>query len=373
MNQIPWTLQRFCQTLKTCIAERDLLTGKSLQALYAKSLISPSTYLDNHFILLYSKCGRLTSARKAFDAAPHPNVFTFNAIIAAYAKESQPHVAHQLFDKNPQPDLVSYNTLISAYADRGDTGPALRLFRGMRDEDLDMDGFTFSAVITACSRDIVLISQLHALAFLGGFDSYTSVNNTLITYYGKNGFLEEAKRVFYGMGVKQDEVSWNSMIVAYGQHREGAKALALYQEMVHRELYVDMFTLASVLTAFTCLQDLCGGIQFHAQLIKTGFNQNSHVGSGLIDLYSKCRGGMSDCRKVFQEISEPDLVLWNTMISGYSQNEDFSEEALHCFAQMLRFGYRPDDCSFVLNTITIHLFSANTAKNWSPSFFRDME
>ncbi|KAK3016384.1 hypothetical protein RJ639_007362 [Escallonia herrerae] len=219
-----------------------------------------------------------------------------------------------MFDKNPQRDLVSYNTLISAYAEHGDTGPALCLFLGMREEGLDMDGFTFSAVIT---------------------------------YYGKNGFLEGAKRVFYGMGVNQDEVSWNSMIVAYGQLREGAKALALYQEMVHRELYVDMFTLASVLTAFTCLQDLCGGIQFHAQLIKTGFNQNSHVGSGLIDLHSKCRGGMSDCRKVFQEISEPDLVLWNTMISGYSQNEDFSEEALHCFTQMQRIGYHPDDCSFV--------------------------
>ncbi|XP_059644277.1 pentatricopeptide repeat-containing protein At3g49710 [Cornus florida] len=347
MNQISWTLQSFRQILKTCIAERDLITGKSLQALYIKSFIAPSTYLSNHFILLYSKCGRLTAARKAFDATINPNVFSFNAIIAAYTKESQPRIAHQLFDQIPQPDLVSYNTLIAGYADRGDTVPAISLFMGMREIGFEMDGFTFSAAITACCDDIVLMSQLHSLAISGGYDSYVSVNNSLVTYYSKNGYLEEAKRIFYGLGEIRDEVSWNSMIVVYGQHREGKKALALYQEMVRRELNVDMFTLASVLTAFTCLEDLCGGHQFHAHLIKTGFHQNPHVGSGLIDLYSKCRGGMSDCRKVFQEISGPDLVLWNTMISGYSQNEEFSEEALDCFRRMQRAGHRPDDCSFV--------------------------
>lgn len=212
---------------------------------------------------------------------------------------------------------------------------------------LDMDGFTLSAVITACCDDVGLIGQLHSVAVSSGFDSYVSVNNALLTYYGKNGDLDDAKRVFYGMGGIRDEVSWNSMIVAYGQHQEGSKALGLFQEMVRRGLSVDMFTLASVLTAFTCLEDLSGGLQFHGQLIKTGFHQNSHVGSGLIDLYSKCGGGMSDCRKVFEEITEPDLVLWNTMVSGYSQNEEFSEDALECFRQMQGIGYRPNDCSFV--------------------------
>lgn len=253
-----------------------------------------------------------------------------------------------MFDKIPHPDLVSYNTLISAYADRGETDPALSLFTGMRNMDLDMDGFTISAVITGCCDDIGLIRQLHSVAVSGGFDSYVSVNNALVTYYSKNGFLEEAKRVFYVMGELRDEVSWNSMIVAYGQHRQGLKALSLFQEMIRRGFKVDMFTLASVLTAFTCVEDLLGGLQFHAKLIKTGFHQNSHVGSGLIDLYSKCAaGGMSDCRKLFEEIPYPDLVLWNTMISGYSQNDEFSEDALDCFRQMQRVGHYADDCSFV--------------------------
>lgn len=347
MNQITFTLHSFRHLLKTCIAERDLLTGKTLHALYFKSFVPPSTYLSNHFVILYSNCSRLSYARRTFNLTSDPNVFSFNAIICAYAKESLIHIARELFDKIPQPDLVSYNTLLSAYANRGEIEPALSLFTRMRDEGLDMDGFTLSAAITACSNDVGLIRQLHSLVVLNGFDSYVSVNNTLLTYYSKNGFLEEAKRVFYEMGELRDEVSWNSMIVAYGQHREGLKALDLFQEMVTRGFEVDLFTLASVLTAFTCVEDLLGGRQFHAKLIKTGFHQNSHVGSGLIDLYSKCAGGMLECRKIFEDIAAPDLVIWNTMISGYSQNEEFSDAALDCFRQIQRIGYRPDDCSFV--------------------------
>ncbi|KAJ6678951.1 hypothetical protein OIU79_018836 [Salix purpurea] len=348
MTQISWTLQSFRQILKSCIASRDLIAGKSLHAIYLKSLVPSSTYLSNHFILLYSKCNLLTTAHHAFNQTHEPNVFSFNALVAAYAKESLIHVARHLFDQIPQPDLVSFNTLINAYADRGDTLSALSLFREMREMDLVMDGFTFSGVITACCCDVGLIRQMHSLAILSGFDSYVSVKNSLLTYYSKNGILEEAERVFDGMGEEvRDEVSWNSMIVAYGQHKRGLEALALYRHMVHRGFEIDMFTLASVLTTFSCAEALSGGLQFHAKSIKSGFNKNHHVGSGLIDMYAKCGAGMSESRKVFEEIRGSDLVVWNTMISGYAQNKELSVEALECFRQMQRAGYRPDDCSFV--------------------------
>uniref|UniRef100_F6GZG4 DYW domain-containing protein n=1 Tax=Vitis vinifera TaxID=29760 RepID=F6GZG4_VITVI len=195
MNQISWTLQRFRHLLKTCIAERDLSTGKSLHSLYIKSFIPPSTYFSNHFILLYSKCGRLAWARKAFEDISDPNVFSFNAIIAAYAKESPPLIAHQLFDQIPVPDLVSYNTLISAYADCGETAPALGLFSGMREMGLDMDGFTLSAVITACCDDVGLIGQLHSVAVLQLEPSNAAPYVVLSNMYASAGRWEEVATV----------------------------------------------------------------------------------------------------------------------------------------------------------------------------------
>ncbi|KHM99692.1 Pentatricopeptide repeat-containing protein [Glycine soja] len=339
----PLQLQTFRNLLKACIAQRDLITGKILHALYFKSLIPPSTYLSNHFTLLYSKCGSLHNAQTSFHLTQYPNVFSYNTLINAYAKHSLIHIARRVFDEIPQPDIVSYNTLIAAYADRGECGPTLRLFEEARELRLGLDGFTLSGVITACGDDVGLVRQLHCFVVVCGHDCYASVNNAVLACYSRKGFLSEARRVFreMGEGGGRDEVSWNAMIVACGQHREGMEA---------RGLKVDMFTMASVLTAFTCVKDLVGGRQFHGMMIKSGFHGNSHVGSGLIDLYSKCAGSMVECRKVFEEITAPDLVLWNTMISGFSLYEDLSEDGLWCFREMQRNGFRPDDCSFVCVT-----------------------
>ncbi|XP_050206236.1 pentatricopeptide repeat-containing protein At3g49710 [Mercurialis annua] len=345
---LSFALQNFRHLIKQCIANKDILTGKSLHSLYLKSLLPSSTYLSNHFIILYSKCNSPTLAQYAFNRTHHPNIFSYNVLLDVYAKKSTTGIARNLFDQIPQPDVVSYNTLISAYADCGDSLNALNLFREMREMGFEMNGFTISGVITSCCNDVSLIRQLHGLVVCYGFDCYVSVNNSFVTYYGKNGFLEDAEGVFYGMGMEnRDQVSWNTMIVAYGQHREGFKAMELFQIMTHRGIEVDIFTLASVLTALTCLGDFSGGLQFHAKLIKTGFYQNCHVGSGLVDFYAKCKGNMLDCRKVFEGVHGPDLVLWNTMISGYSLDEELSEEALECFREMQRAGFRPDDGSFV--------------------------
>ncbi|CAN1191366.1 Pentatricopeptide repeat-containing protein At3g49710 [Linum perenne] len=336
----------FRSLLKTCILNRDLYAGKCLHAQYIKRLLPPSTYISNHFILLYSKSGRLISARRAFNQTHDPNVFSYNALLDAYAKHSHPELARQLFDNIPQPDLVSYNTLISAYADRGDAAAALGLFGEMRRQCIDVDGFSVSGVITACCNEVTLLPQLHSLAVICGYDSYASVCNSLLTYYGKNGLLEDAKGVFLGMGGDvRDEVSWNSMIVSYGQRKEGVKAMELFRKMVHGGLVVDVFTVASMLTAFTSRNDLSWGLQLHGRSIKTGLHCNSHVGSGLIDMYAKCGEDMTESKKVLEEVISPDSVVWNTIISCYSRDEGLSEEALHCLKQMQLAGHRLDDCS----------------------------
>ncbi|RYR79858.1 hypothetical protein Ahy_A01g004661 [Arachis hypogaea] len=202
-NYHSWQLlnpHTFRNLLKACISERNLLAGKALHALFFKSHNNNNdnitTYLSNHFTILYSKCGTLRNARTAFDLTEHPNVFSYNAIINAYAKHSLPHIARQLFDQIPQPDLVSYNTLISAYAERGDCEQALGLLRVVREKCLAIDGFTLSGVIDACcGRGVGLIRQLHCFVVMGGFDSYASVNNAILTSYSKEGFLGEAKRL----------------------------------------------------------------------------------------------------------------------------------------------------------------------------------
>ncbi|KAK8948386.1 Pentatricopeptide repeat-containing protein [Platanthera zijinensis] len=290
-------LLRFRRLLKSCIATRDLAGGRTLHSLYLKSFIPPETYIHNHFVLLYSRCRHLNHARQMFDDIPHPNVFSYNALLAAYAHESQTHLAIDLFARIPDPDLVSYNTILSAYAAGGRTSDALTLFARMRCLGSDMDGFTLSSVVSSLAHTGA--EQLHATAITTGLYVYVSVSNSLICCYSRTGLLTEAEHVFDEIPAEfRDEISWNCMIVAYGQHRQGQKALSFFQDMVRRGFTIDMYTLASVLTAFTTVKNLPGGEQFHSFLIKSAFEKNSHVGSGLIDLYSKC-GSILDAKKVF--------------------------------------------------------------------------
>jgi pentatricopeptide repeat protein len=139
---------------------------------------------------------------------------------------------------------------------------------------------------------------------------------------------------------------WNCMIAVYGQHGHGRKAMELFQDMARLGLTADTCTLASVLSAFTSAQDLDAGMELHGRLIKGKFTHDPHVASGLVDLYAKC-GGIQDACKAFSDVDRPDLVLWNTLISGYSLHEELFEEALHCLRTMQRAGSCPDDCSFV--------------------------
>ncbi|KAJ0967716.1 hypothetical protein J5N97_024633 [Dioscorea zingiberensis] len=335
----------FRNLLKVCITGRDLAGGSALHGVYAKSGVPPSTYLSNHFILLYSKCGLLPDAHQVFDEIPEPNVFSYNVLLSALARDPlHSHLAPSLFVRIPNPDLVSFNTLLSFFAAAGRSSDAFRLFSRMRFMGSDIDGFTLSSVIS--SLDDLPVDPLHSLAVSSGLDSFISVNNALISSYSKGGSLDKAELLFDRLAGVRDAVSWNSMIVAYGQHREGAKALSLHRDMVRLGFEVDMYTLASVLTAFTAMKDFQGGTQFHALLVKRAHERNAHVGSGLIDLYSKC-GRIEDALKVFDEIFDCDLVLWNTMISGFSLYEELAEEGLACFRELQRSGLRPDDCSFV--------------------------
>ncbi|KVI09138.1 Pentatricopeptide repeat-containing protein [Cynara cardunculus var. scolymus] len=81
----------------------------------------------------------------------------------------------------------------------------------------------------------------------------------------------------------------------------------------------------------SCIQ-LCSqefGTEIHADILKFGLNTNRFVGSSLIGFYSMCRD-MVDACKVFDEITERDLVAYTSMITGYTQTNN--HQAYKAFA-----------------------------------------
>ncbi|XP_024996625.1 putative pentatricopeptide repeat-containing protein At5g47460 [Cynara cardunculus var. scolymus] len=90
---------------------------------------------------------------------------------------------------------------------------------------------------------------------------------------------------------------------------------------------------------------LCNhGQQIHCYALRSGSTFNGFVSSALIDLYVKL-DMLKDAHKLFDEIPEPGLVAWNSLISGYVRSGKF-RKALNLFLELERSRIRSDSYSF---------------------------
>ncbi|GJW10825.1 pentatricopeptide repeat-containing protein [Tanacetum coccineum] len=86
--------------------------------------------------------------------------------------------------------------------------------------------------------------------------------------------------------------------------------------MLNQPIFPDNFTYPFVIRS-------CGGIcslnlakLVHAHVLKCGVGSNVVVQNSVLDMYVKC-GGVVDGRKVFDEMTQRDVVSWNSVVYGY--------------------------------------------------------
>lgn len=84
----------------------------------------------------------------------------------------------------------------------------------------------------------------------------------------------------------------------------------------------------------------------HCLAFKAGFMSDSYVGNTLLHMYAAC-GEIGFAWRVFDEMSERNVVSWSSMIGGYVLcNHPF--EALTVFKQMQVANVQP-------NSVTLEL------------------
>ena len=60
----------------------------------------------------------------------------------------------------------------------------------------------------------------------------------------------------------------------------------------------------------------------HNHILEMGFRFDLNIGNALVDMYAKF-GDLVKVRNVFDEMTQRDIVSWNSLISGYSANGTF--------------------------------------------------
>lgn len=166
----------------------------------------------------------------------------------------------------------------------------------------------------------------------------------LVKTYTQCCSLEDARLSFDQIS-PEDVFSWNLMIGEYIKRGRPDEALNLYCQMyvVDVDIKPDEFTFTRVLKACAALSALRRGKEIHEHIIRSGFSSYVFVGNALISMYSKCKR-IEDARKVFDKMSEQNVVSWNAMIVGYAQNNR-DDEALELFRAMQITGTVPDSAT----------------------------
>ncbi|WCJ30406.1 Pentatricopeptide repeat (PPR) superfamily protein [Euphorbia peplus] len=113
--------------------------------------------------------------------------------------------------------------------------------------------------------------------------------------------------------------SWNSTIKTHIQTGNPQTAIKTYLQMQALTFHPDNYTFPLLLKAAAKLSNPNLSLSLHAHTIKSGFSSHIFVQTALINTYGALTR-VVDARKVFDEMSERDLIAWNSMLDVYACN-----------------------------------------------------
>ncbi|KAL2332239.1 hypothetical protein Fmac_019820 [Flemingia macrophylla] len=203
--------------------------------------------------------------------------------------------------------------------------------------------YVLCTALTSCAKTLNwhLGIHIHAYMIRSGYEDNLFLSSALVDFYAKCFAIVDARKVFSGMKI-HDPVSWTSLINGFSINGQGRDALLLFKKMLCSQIKPNCHTFVSAISA--CVGQN-GALEhcstLHAHVIKRGYDTNNFVVSSLIACYANW-GHIGDAILLFGETSEKDIVVYNSMISGYSQNL-YSEDALKLFVEMKKKNLSPTD------------------------------
>ncbi|MED6144765.1 hypothetical protein PIB30_018613 [Stylosanthes scabra] len=256
--------------------------------------------------------------------------------------------ATKIFFSMELKDSCTWNSILAGYSQVGLSEDVLRLFVQMRFLVIQIDDYTFSAVIRSCSdlATLQLGQQVHVLAVKVGFDTNKYVASSLIFMYSKCGVIEDARKSFDAT-TKDNAIIWNSIIFGHAQHGQGNVALDLFYLMRERKVKPDHITFVAVLTACShnaLVEEGCSFIE--SMESDFGIPPRMEHYACAVDLYGRA-GHLEKAKSLVESMPfEPDAMVLKTLLAACRICGDI-ELAAHVAKNLLEL--EPEDhCTYVL-------------------------
>ncbi|KAI0493114.1 hypothetical protein KFK09_027390 [Dendrobium nobile] len=201
-------------------------------------------------------------------------------------------------------------------------------------------------ILKGCARlqNVNFGRKIHSGIVKSGLIDDTKVMTALVDFYCKCGFIDAARKLFDDMA-DRDLVSWNAMMCGFVQNLRNVDAFSLFRRMIADGLRPNGVTLVSLLSACKDLEEIKKGQEIHCYCLRNGlFNSEVHVGTALVDFYSKYDAMAS--RSVFNLMEIRNKISWNVILYAYVYSGDF-DEAMILFVDMLIKGIDFDSVTFL--------------------------
>ncbi|KAG9442839.1 hypothetical protein H6P81_018693 [Aristolochia fimbriata] len=193
-----------------------------------------------------------------------------------------------------------------------------------------VDSCEYTRLLLHC-KSLSGLKKIHARIIVNGCEHNPFLASKFVGRYAEHGSMDNARKVFEVVP-ERDVLLWNVVIRGYAERGPFAEAIKVYHRMRSSGIHPNRYTYPFVLKACAAVGGRKGQ-EIHGHIFRAGLWSDLFVANALVALYAKC-GDIVRARRLFDEIPDKDLVSWNSMIAGYSQNE-LTSEALELFHQMV--------------------------------------
>ncbi|CAA6657972.1 unnamed protein product [Spirodela intermedia] len=391
----------FLAVLRACVGLRAPDLGSLIHETLVSMKMEADPFLGSSLIKLYADNGLIGHARKVFDGILDRDSVLWNVMIDAYVRNRNSREAltlcwaetTKLFEEMP-PGFgpVAWNGMISGYAQNGMEEEAVDFLRrmqvaGVRPDSVNavsamISGYVlngYSGGALAAFRELVAaemkpnaITIASVLPAWGGGDlrlhhhlqrplrlrqspvappgteihghmlrrrrqiADIFTESALVDMYAKCGDLAAAGKVFDAMEAK-NEVSWNSIIAAYGSHGHLPQAVVLFEGMLAAGFLPDHVTFLSLLSACGHAGEVERGFQFFRRMAEEfAIAARMEHYACMVDLFGRA-GRLEEAMRFIQAMPFPaDAGVWGALLGACRMHGGATEFAELASQHLLR-------------------------------------
>lgn len=239
----------------------------------------------------------------------------------------------------------NYNAEISRFCEVGNLEKAMEVLYSSEKSKIDTK--TYCSILQLCAdlKSLEDGKKVHSIICESGIVIDDGVlGSKLVFMFVTCGDLKEGRRVFNKIDNGKVFI-WNLLMHEYSKTGNFKESLYLFKKMQSLGIAADSYTFSCVLKCLAVVGNVKEGESVHGFMLKLGFGCNNTVLNSLITYYFKSRR-VKDAHKLFDELSDRDVVSWNCMISGYIAN-GVAEKGLEVFKEMLNLGFNVDLATMV--------------------------